>query len=361
MGARLTKDGFQSVLDDKGIDAKIIGSYEGAMKKTWFLLGCGHGVYSRPNQVRNGKGCGVCLQESFPTSEKINAKLEQQKRSVRAIEPYVDSETKIAFTDKCGHTWRARVHDILSGSGCSYCHGTQKMTKEEVNRNLKIKGRSARIVGDYCGNGIKTTFTDDCGHFWEATTINVLHNGHGCPDCFGNHGKLNRDSINFRLELAGRDVRLVGGYKNLRTPTLWSSSCGHEWEATASHILHSNTSCTKCEHRGTANDKLYIWEAVGEFVDGVQVYKFGATSQRRGDFRIRDVARKHGFDYKILRLATTEGKATDIENILKKIGPKLEGYKGDGSTELRAWTDAQLTEALAIVDAGTKEEDVLAA
>lgn len=359
MAGRLSKEDFQGILDLREITVKLMGEYKNARTKSWFLFECGHGVYVNPNQVRNGVGCGICQEETRPTSEKINQELKESGRTVRIAEEYVNANTKVLFKDECGHSWKAIPNDVLRGSGCFECYGSHPMTKEEINKKLSDQGRSVRLIGNYSSNKEKTLWTDACGHFWDSTAINVLHNGHGCRQCFGNV-VLSKKEINRRLSLEGRDVELIGDYTSLKIPSLWTSSCGHEWISTPDNVINSSTSCTKCNNNGTDNNLAYAYEVVGEFVDGVQVYKFGISSIRRGDQRIKDVCRKHGFEYKILRLVATEGKATDIENILKKIGPQLEGYSGDGATELRAWTDTQLAEALAVIDAGAADE-ILAA
>ncbi len=91
---------------------------------------------------------------------------------------------------------------------------------------------------------------------------------------------------------------------------------------------------------GTANDLLYIWEAIGERWDDMPVFKIGITSQRLGKKRINGVAREANFTPNILlMLPITDGKASEVEKrILKQLTviPIIGVFSG--STEFRACT-----------------------
>ena len=102
------------------------------------------------------------------------------------------------------------------------------------------------------------------------------------------------------------------------------------------NFKHSDT------RSGTDNDAIYIWK-----ICNTDVYKIGITSKRLGKRRIEDVARKHEVDYKILALAEVKD-AMRLETVLHKIytTPQNLITEGDGMTEFRTLTKAEVIEAL---------------
>lgn len=102
-------------------------------------------------------------------------------------------------------------------------------------------------------------------------------------------------------------------------------------------------------HCPSDNDTIYIWRVVGEFFNGVPVYKIGVTSARLGTRRIEQVATDAGFDYELICCEQVQGKATDIEKKLHILGENP-GYKTiDGYTEFRALSDSALYVAISMI------------
>jgi len=98
------------------------------------------------------------------------------------------------------------------------------------------------------------------------------------------------------------------------------------------------------------NDVIYVWEAMNFKHHEKKTYKIGVTSKRLGDLRIRQVALASGFDYNIIIMKNTFGKATDIESTLLKISPSI-GFSGfDGCTEFRAFNNHELDLAIDIIN-----------
>ncbi|MBX9772077.1 MAG: hypothetical protein K2Q15_07360 [Burkholderiales bacterium] len=114
-------------------------------------------------------------------------------------------------------------------------------------------------------------------------------------------------------------------------------------------------------NNGSANNAIYLW-GTGISSNGMPVFKVGHTSTRRGDKRIQIVAKRWGFTPKTIRLEETSAPATSVERLLIRIGQAADmspfvGYRTDGKTEFRTMTDGELTEAIAIIDAHTKQRD----
>jgi len=97
------------------------------------------------------------------------------------------------------------------------------------------------------------------------------------------------------------------------------------------------------------NNVIYIWEAIDEFFNGEQVYKIGVTSARLGEARIHQCAKKSGKDANVLILENVNGKATDIEAEILKLGEDPKYIECDGYTEFRALNNDDLDKALDLI------------
>ena len=101
--------------------------------------------------------------------------------------------------------------------------------------------------------------------------------------------------------------------------------------------------------KGTDNDAIYIWRAVGLFHNGNPVYKIGVTSARLGDARVEQVANAAGFEYELICCEPVQCRATDIERKLHILGEDP-GYTGfNGATEFRALSDSALYAAISLI------------
>ena len=66
------------------------------------------------------------------------------------IEKYIDSKTPILHCCKiCGHEWRARPSNILSGHGCPKCARNVKMTQEQYVDEVKLKNPNIEVIDEY--------------------------------------------------------------------------------------------------------------------------------------------------------------------------------------------------------------------
>jgi hypothetical protein len=109
-----------------------------------------------------------------------------------------------------------------------------------------------------------------------------------------------------------------------------------------------------CEHMVAGytagdNDAIYIWRAVGHRHNGKDVYKIGVTSTRLGDQRIQTVANVIDTEADIVILKAVEGRATDVERELHKVGDDPQYVGMDGATEFRAMDEDELAQAVALV------------
>ena len=108
-----------------------------------------------------------------------------------------------------------------------------------------------------------------------------------------------------------------------------------------------------CEHMdfnpSSDSDVIYIWKAIGQTFNGLQVYKFGITSSRLDDKRINEVAKKANMKFEVILLAKVSINAVEIETQLLKLGfnPKYVGF--NGSSEFRSLTIEALDSAIKLI------------
>lgn len=98
------------------------------------------------------------------------------------------------------------------------------------------------------------------------------------------------------------------------------------------------------------NDVIYFAKIINVLHNNKQVYKVGVTSERRGKERINEL--KQAWSWKdgieVIFFAKTIGNASDLEGQLLSIGQIADVGKFDGSTEYRAFNDADLAKVIEI-------------
>ena len=82
----------------------------------------------------------------------------------------------------------------------------------------------------------------------------------------------------------------------------------------------------------SAFDIAYLWKTDLTY-QGRAVYKFGSTSKRRGEKRIKEVAKRNSTSHTILRFVECK-KSHQIEASIKKAVSLVHGLSGDGATEM---------------------------
>ena len=106
--------------------------------------------------------------------------------------------------------------------------------------------------------------------------------------------------------------------------------------------------CAHMVSRYTKSDAAYIWRAVGKHYGGDKVYKIGITGLHRGDTRIVECAKNNGVVPDLVILAAVGEQAAVLEGLLLTLG-RSPGYVGDGASEFRALSAADLKLALDLI------------
>jgi hypothetical protein len=344
---RLDLDEVHKRLEKQGIS--LIGEYAGSNAKTLFQCSRGHSWETVPAVLFRGGGCPICYEKNQPlTKEMVNSRIED--RGIIMLGEYLGAHNSTLFQCNKGHTWLARPANILNiRRGCPHCANQFPLSKEIVNERIAHRGLS--LIGKYTNTVSTSIFQCSEGHSWEASPGNVMF-GTGCPICAGNT-QLTTEIVNDRI--ADRGIVLLDEYINNSSKRRFQCNEGHIWKTAPAGVL-SGTGCPICAERFSDNDVFYLWIAgVQEHVlleRGEFLVKFGVTSERRDDLRIKEIGWKWGTSPNVIAIVKTQGPAHWAEKACQVIGKPLSSDLShlDGWTEFRIVSDTELAQLMDIAD-----------
>jgi rubrerythrin len=187
------------------------------LRVAWQCRHCGHLWEAPPAARAAGRGCPSCAVAKRGTSRARAPKgkaLSDLFPDVSA--EFVRNETRPESTPdrlrpgshqkcqwrcgRCGYEWVASVANRLRGRGCRICASTSQTDGRRTvvpgaSAADKAPGLVAELVGNLTSPGVglqerRPASTDRCvwrcevcGHSWEATIVNRVTKGSGCPPC----------------------------------------------------------------------------------------------------------------------------------------------------------------------------------
>lgn len=261
------------------------------------------------------------------------------------------SKVKIICPDHGLFEQQAKSH-MTRGSGCIYCAGKAAVTKSEFIKRAKNTHGNKYDYSDMSYVDFSTDIAIRCrthGIFMQNPRSHS--GGYGCPACgIAQRGEMRRNTIEDFLKAAaivhGNTYdysKSAYGDDNKSKMTIICRKHGKFCQSPNQHLRGSG--CPKCK-LPSDNDAIYVWKAIGQFYNGVQLYKIGATSSRLADKRIKLVAKKIKMEFEIITLRSVPGSAQYLESKLLNFGLDPEFIGFDGATEFRALTDEVLTEII---------------
>ena len=340
---RLTAETVYTRITDRGIT--LLGEYVNSQTITLFKCDKGHTWETTPNSVMRGSGCPQCYEKNHPlTKEIVNARITD--RGITLLGEYMGAHASTLFQCSKGHTWEARPGNIMQGKNCPHCDGQFPLSKEIVKE--RIADRGLVILGDYVNSITTTLFQCSEGHTWDASPGNVMA-GTGCGICAGNT-PLTTEIVNDRI--ADRGLVLLDEYINNTMKCRFQCSEGHVWETAPANVL-SGRGCTVCAERTSDNDVFYLWIAgsqdLVELRPGEYLLKYGVTSERLEDRRIKDIASAWKTTPIVLAMVKTFRSAPWAEQMAAKIGNRLTSDYShlDGYSEFRIVNEIELAQHMA--------------
>jgi len=160
----------------------------------------------------------------------------------------------------CGHEWKTAVkYRTTKGAGCPVCAKT--WATPEINLRTRYPDIASEWHSEKNGNLTpedvthgskkKVWWNGTCGHEWQATVSNRTA-GRGCPYCAGKRGILNHKVSDYPTLVREWHPEKNGdlGPENVtrgsKKKIWWKCQHGHEWQAEATHRIHSGNGCPYC-------------------------------------------------------------------------------------------------------------------
>ena len=172
-----------------------------------------------------------------------------------------NSNLKVWWICKKGHSWEAIVESRATGCGCPYCAGRLAIpgvndlstTNPELANEWDFSKNKKLSPKDVMANSHnKVWWKCAKGHCWEAA-IYARKNGNGCPYC---SGKIAITGINDLSTLRPDVVKEWNYQRNTITPekitvssgrkVWWKCSRGHEWQTSIANRTLHNSGCPSC-------------------------------------------------------------------------------------------------------------------
>lgn len=124
-----TQEEYVEEVKLKNPNIEVIGEYVDARTKILHKCLTHNIIWSAlPNNILKGCGCRKCLKEKIrdkngSSHNEYISKLSNINPNVVALEEYLGTEIKIQHKCKiCGHEWKVKPGNLLSGKGCPKCN-----------------------------------------------------------------------------------------------------------------------------------------------------------------------------------------------------------------------------------------------
>lgn len=175
--------------------------------------------------------------------EEVTSQIES--KGFKLIEYSGKMSTISRFECENGHQWSTKAISVTSGvSGCPECSRIAKMKYTPDSINKLIADRGLKLIS-YGGN-VKTPSSFRCskGHEWSTNATTVLR-GFGCPHCAG---QARIDVSDIRAKLQKRNINLLAYGGSVKKQSTFQCEHGHEWNTKTHHVLNGS-GCPRCAGR----------------------------------------------------------------------------------------------------------------
>lgn len=170
---------------------------------------------------------------------------------------YINSNSKLKWQCKHGHTWMANSAQVLIGKWCFKCARGIKSIEDMQKLASNFGGKC--LSKKYTNAKSKLKWQCEHGHKWMATPDSINH-GSRCPKCFG--------TVKYTIQQIQKVGTKKGGeclskeYINNNSLLLWKCGKGHKWKATASSIINAKSWCPKCSKVKYTIEDMVGWAKV---------------------------------------------------------------------------------------------------
>lgn len=194
----------------------------GSSKKVWWKCALGHEWEATiDNRIRNHNCpycCGSRLLSGFNDLQTINPILASEwhptkNGNLKPSDVTSQSDKKVWWFGKCGHSWKAKINNRANGNGCPICANKLPKTQERYIAEVQVINKDIEVRGIYINNSTPILhYCKICKNEFMAYPHNIL-NGQGCTVCKESYGErivrhyLQDHNINFIPQYRFKDCK----------------------------------------------------------------------------------------------------------------------------------------------------------
>ena len=243
----------------------------------------GHKWKATYSGIRNGTWCNICSSER--TAEKLRLSIEDcyntasERNGLCLSKTYKNTQTKMLWECKDGHSWEATYANIRKGTWCKICSQKQTAIKRRTSidffKNYAISKKGKCLSQEYINQKTRLKFECEKGHLWETLGSSMKGGNTWCPICAGTFRITTKVQIEEKLNELRTIAESKGGkclsttYINSKKKLKFQCANGHKWE-TSAYVIKSGAWCNACavkkvsdEQRDTIEDFIKIIEKRG--------------------------------------------------------------------------------------------------
>lgn len=179
---------------------------------------------------------------------------------------YCGSKVKVDVEcNVCGHIWKAKPNNLLSGYGCPKCSKRHKRSTAEFISEMNTINPNIKILSKFKNTSLKVEVScRKCDHIWHASPNHLLR-GIGCPNCksreLGDRRRVKNSEFLKRIRNRNKNIEVLSEYKGALTKVKCRCIiCNNVWAATPANLLNDH-GCPVCnESKGEKRINSYLVE-----------------------------------------------------------------------------------------------------
>ncbi len=177
---------MQKIAKDRG--GKCLSKkYINANQKLKWQCSEGHTWYATPASIKNQKKwCRKCAAKSMGFKRRLGISKMQdvakERGGVCLSKNYINTATSLKWRCSKGHTWNARVYNILTGTWCPECGGSKQLTLDEMRKIALSKGGDC-LSEKYFNTKTKLKWICKNNHIFYSTPNDVKYQNTWCQKC----------------------------------------------------------------------------------------------------------------------------------------------------------------------------------
>ena len=241
-------------------------------KYIWWRCLKEHSWEARVADRQAGTGCPYCSgRKAIPgetdlatVAPELAAEWDYDSNNGRNPDQFLpQSNDKVWWKCKCGHSWEAPIYRRYLGGGCPACagmviiRGLNDLQSQHPLLAEQWDCRNNRLNPDevFASSNQYAWWVCQSGHSWKAIINNRTSKGRGCPYCSGYLAIPGETDLLTRCpNLAAEwdydknvcDIRTVAEHAHKKA--WWKCSNGHSWRATVKSRRKGNN-CPQCAGR----------------------------------------------------------------------------------------------------------------